>query len=88
MYERYGYKTVQEFMDGWTWRFEPKNKAADEVQYNAKRNEYTGIQPITDAKHQLILNFYPTSPSSSNKPVTMMSDDDPKFFETVNSINP
>jgi hypothetical protein len=65
VFKRYGYESVDEFMDGWTWVFKPKGKAP-EVRYNAVRYEYTVIQPVTEVKTgELILNFYPTTKKGS-----------------------
>lgn len=87
MYVRLGYKSFDEFIDGWTWRFLPKNKAADEVKFNAVRHEYTVIQPITEVKTGvLIVNFYPIS--KRDKVIENLRPDDARLYTTVSSITP
>jgi hypothetical protein len=79
---RLGYKSFDEFVKGWTWTFKPKNKAADEVKFNAVRHEYTVILPVTEIKSgDLILNFYPPSPR--DKVIELLLTDNTKLFETV-----
>lgn len=82
VYERYGYNTLDEFMDGWTWTFKPRGKAVDEVKFNATRHEYTVIQPITEpTTGVLIMNFYPTT--KKGKMVELLKVTDKRMFETA-----
>ncbi len=82
LYERLGYKSFDEFIKGWTWTFTPKNKAADEVKFNAIRHEYTVILPVTEIKSgELILNFYPLN--KKDKLIELLKNDNAKLFETV-----
>lgn len=87
MYVRLGYKSFDEFIAGWTWRFLPKDKAADEVKFNAVRHQYTVIQPITEVKTgELLLNFYPEK--KKDKVIENLKLDDDRLFATVSTINP
>ena len=82
LYERLGYKSFDEFIKGWTWTFTPKNKAVDELKFNAVRHEYTVILPVTEIKSgDLILNFYPSS--HKDKVIELLLLDNAKLFETV-----
>jgi hypothetical protein len=82
MYVRLGYKSFDEFIAGWAWTFAPKNKAVDEVKFNATRFEYTVILPITDKTGTLVMNFYPRNPKK-DQVVELLSLDDARFFETA-----
>jgi hypothetical protein len=82
LYERFGYGSFEEFIAGWTWTFTPKNRAADEVKFNAVRHEYTVILPVTDMKSgDLILNFYPSN--KKDKTMELLNVDDGALFETL-----
>jgi hypothetical protein len=83
MYKRLGYKTFEDFIKGWTWTFKPKNKAVDEVKFNATRHEYTCIIPIAEPKtNTIVLNFYPLA-KKKGKVIENLNLNDPRFFETV-----
>jgi hypothetical protein len=80
VYTRFGYASIDQFMDGWTWTFEPKGRAA-KVRYNAVRYEYAVIQPITEvATGELILNFYPRKRGT---PVVKLHESDTRMFALV-----
>ena len=83
-YVRYGYKTMDEFMDGWTWKFS-YDKSTKLLSYNAMRHEYIVIRPIVEpAKNTLILNFYPSGKAQkTTKPIGMLDPADMRFFATV-----
>jgi hypothetical protein len=83
-YVRYGYKTMDEFMDGWEWKF-AYDKSSNLLSYNATRHEYTVIRPIAEpAKNTLILNFYPSGKAKKTaKPIEMLVPSDARFFATV-----
>ncbi len=83
-YVRYGYKTMDEFMDGWTWKFS-YDKSTKLLSYNATRHEYIVIRPITEpAKNTLILNFYPSGKArKTTKPIELLDPGDTRFFATV-----
>ena len=89
VYERFGFKSIDEFMDGWEWRFEPKTKEKF-VTYNAFRHEYRLIEPIAELEKgkavkpgEFILNFYPTRPSRRNKALEPLTPDDPRLYKLV-----
>jgi hypothetical protein len=89
LWERFGLKSIDEFMNAWEWRFDPKTKAKD-VTYNAFRHEYRVIEPIVELeagkkvkKGELILNFYPTRPSRRVKAFEAMTPDDPRLYKLV-----
>jgi len=59
-YVRFGYKTMDEFMDGWDWNFS-YDKTAKALSFDPKRHEYRLLHPIvTVAKAELVMNCYPT----------------------------
>ena len=75
-----GAASIDQFMEGWTWTFEPKGRAA-KVRYNAVRYEYAVIQPITEvATGELILNFYP---QKRGTPVVKLHESDRRMFALV-----
>jgi len=83
-YVRYGYKTMDEFMDGWTWTF--KYEVSNHTLfYNATRHEYVVSQPIVEpAKNTLILNYYPSGKAQkTTKPLELLDSGDTRFFATV-----
>jgi hypothetical protein len=80
-YVRRGYKTMDEFMDGWKWtfRYDSRNHT---MYYNATRHEYTVKRPIVDLKtNKLILNYYPSG--GEGTVIEHLSTDDPRFFASV-----
>jgi hypothetical protein len=86
VYERFGYKSIDEFMAAWDWRFKPK-AAADKVTYNAYRHEYRLVEPIAELQSgktakvgQFILNYFSTS--KRHKPVTTLMHEDPRLYLT------
>jgi hypothetical protein len=83
-YVRYGYATMDEFMDGWNWQFsyDDKKKA---LTFDPIRDEYHVWQPITRvAKGTLVWNYYPTAPSAKKSkkppPNILLQVTDPFFF--------
>ncbi len=87
LFERYGYKSIDEFMDAWEWRFDPKTKSAN-VTYNAYRHEYRVVEPIAELQGgkpakvgAFILNYVPTR--RRHKPVEVLSVDDPRLYKVV-----
>ncbi len=80
-YQRFGYNSMNEFMDGWAWEITPKQRATA-IEWNATRHEYTAIPPITRGKkHELVLNFFPTT--NKGTIIEMLKVDDTDFFEMV-----
>ena len=89
IWERFGLKTLDEFMDAWEWRFEPKAKSKF-VTYNGYRHEYRVIEPIAELEKgktvkpgELILNFYPSKPSKRVKALYALSPDDSRLYRLV-----
>jgi len=59
-YVRFGYKTMDEFMDGWNWQFN-YDKGTKVLSYDPIRDEYHLWQPIVRvATGTLVINYYPT----------------------------
>ncbi len=81
-YVRLGYKSMDEFMDGWTWTFTPK-KAEKELWFQAVRYEYTVTPPIVNSKNEVFMNFYPSKSKDKAKLLVQLKEDDPRFFQTV-----
>jgi hypothetical protein len=80
-YVRYGYKTMDEFMDGWKWKFS-YDKSSKLLSYNASRHEYVAIRPITEpTTRTLILNYYPSGKKGTV--LEQLAPSDTRFFETV-----
>lgn len=80
-YVRFGYRSMAEFMDGWTWDFSWRARD-NTLFYQATRYEYTVVQPIVDpATNRLFLNFYPTS--STRTPLIQLQENDARFFATI-----
>lgn len=70
-HQRLGYRTLDEFMEGWEWRLDATGKYFDPI-----RHEYTLIHPIAGSAKRLFHNFY-----QGNQTITvMLKEDDPRFF--------
>jgi hypothetical protein len=89
VYERFGFKSIDEFMAGWEWRFKPKTKSKF-VTYNAYRHEYRVVDPIVELEKgkavkpgELILNFNPTRPGRRSKPLETLTPDDLRLYKLV-----
>jgi hypothetical protein len=81
MFKRYGYTTMDGFMNGWDWQFK-FDRSAQLLKFNPVRHEYILIQPITDiTTNELVLNFYPTT--NKGKPVELLHETDRRFLVTV-----
>jgi hypothetical protein len=84
-YVRFGYETIDEFMDGWNWQFAYDAKAKT-LTYNPIRDEYAVAQPITNKLGVLMVNYYQKSPPpkrlAKKIPIEMLLIDDPFFFTT------
>jgi hypothetical protein len=80
-YVRFGYTTMAEFMDGWTWRFR-YDSSTHTLFFRAARVEYTIIRPIVEVgTNQLVLNFYPSGREGSV--LELLNVTDARFFATV-----
>jgi hypothetical protein len=87
LYERFGNKSVDDFMDAWEWQFEPKARAK-KVTYNAVRHEYRVVEPIAELTRgkrvpagTFILNFFPAK--ARGKSVEVLTPDDARLFTIV-----
>jgi hypothetical protein len=85
-YVRMGYKTMDEFMEGWTWNFS-YDKKAKILSFDPVRIEYRMLQPIiNEAKKTLVINYYPYRPDKVPKrfkgrlPVIQLNVGDPFYF--------
>jgi hypothetical protein len=83
---RYGYKTMDECMDGWNWQFS-YDKKAKVLTYNPIRDIYRALLPITKvATNTLVMNYYPTGrvPErfKSQMPIEMLQVNDTFYFGT------
>ncbi len=81
-YVRFGYTSMNAFMDGWYWMFvwEQANKM---LSYQATRHEYTMIRPIVDrGTNRLFMNFFPAAGVRAD-PLIQIREDDSRFYETV-----
>lgn len=78
-YVRFGYASLDDFMEGWEWDFRFDSGT---LNFNAVRHEYTVIQPIVDpSSNKLYLNFYPTR--SQGAVLEMLDPSDKRFFASV-----
>ncbi len=82
-YVRYGYDTIDEFMDGWNWQFSYDAKAKT-LTYNPIRDEYALIVPVTKAG-VLMMNYYQKKPPPNRFakliPILNLLFRDPVFFK-------
>lgn len=80
-YERWGYASMKEFMDGMSWRFRHDGRSGT-LYFSASRAEYTVLQPIVDPPtNRLMLNFYPTGGRAAV--LELMPVTNAAFFATV-----
>ena len=81
---RLGYRSLDDFMDGWTWNFSYDKK--DKVlSYDPVRIEYRMLQPIiSEAKKTLVMNYYPTGKIpkrfKGRLPIVQLHVRDPFYF--------
>jgi len=83
MYERAGYASMDDFMDGHHWTFPAAGAAPLTI---GRRIEYTVLLPITDnsgAKPILIFNFYPAPGAIQAAITTGIQPTDPSFYAEV-----
>jgi hypothetical protein len=84
-YVRAGYKTMDEFMDGWAWQF-AYNAKTKTLTYNPIRDEYAVVQPITDRLGVLMINYYTEKPPPKRPalklPIELLQIDDRFLFTT------
>jgi hypothetical protein len=81
-YERWGYTSMQEFMDGFDWVFPRYDRKTGTLYFNASRVDYTVVQPIVDLRtNQLFLNYYPST--STGKKLELLPPTDTRFFGMV-----
>ena len=81
-FRRYGYSSMDEFMDGWNWNFRWQ-WSNNRLYFDPYRYEYVVIQPIVNPNtNVLYVNFYPTE-STKKDALLMFEEDDTHFFSTV-----
>lgn len=81
IYFRFGYATMADFMDGWTWHFR-YDRSSGTLFFTASRAEYTIIRPIVEiASNRLILNYYPSGRQGSV--LELLNVTDSRLFATV-----
>jgi hypothetical protein len=83
---RYGYETMDDFMDGWDWRF-TYDKAKAVLNADPVRYEYRLWQPIASVSiNELIMNYYPKNIAAVPKkfrsmmPIEKLLINDKRFF--------
>jgi hypothetical protein len=76
-YERLGYPSMEEFMNGWNWHFSWRS-ADNTLLFNPSRHEYTLIQPVVTADNRLYMNYY--YDDESRQPLIQMLESDDRFF--------
>jgi hypothetical protein len=83
VYQRYGYSTLDEFLNGWNWKFNWRSKDAKLI-CNGIRHEYEIIIPITSPptdlnNGQLFFNFYPKT-GTAFVPIENLLENDIRLF--------
>ena len=82
MYERYEYASLDDFIDGFTWRFAWRRRH-NLLRCNAVRHRYTLILPVVEpTTNNLCLNFFPR-PGNPTPEIRLLPESDPRFFLTV-----
>ena len=83
-YIRFGYRTMDEFMEGWSWNFsyDKKDKL---LSFDPVRIEYRMLQPVVnEAKRTLVMNYYPTGRVPRRfrpqMPIIQLNVGDPFYF--------
>jgi hypothetical protein len=80
-YVRWGYTTMDEFMNGWTWAFN-FDSSTKLLHYNATRHEYVVIRPIVDpANNNVFMNYYPIG--GTGQILEQLDPSDTRFFASV-----
>lgn len=83
MYQRAGFSSLDEYMDGHLWHFGPTNAGPLTT---GLRFEYTVVLPIIDnsgPKPKLFYNFYPATGSAQAAITTGILQNDPRFYLQV-----
>ncbi len=81
VYARFGYKTMDDFMDGCHWDIK-WNKSDNTLRFQATRHEYTLRVPIVNQPtNQLFSNFYPSDRQRPANPG--LRESDTRFFSSV-----
>lgn len=83
-YIRLGYKSMDEFMQGWKWNF-AYDKKGKVLSFDPVRIEYRMLQPIiSEAKKTLVMNYYPTGKVpkrfKGQMPIVQLDVRDPFYF--------
>lgn len=81
IYERWGYNSLAEFLEGYTWSF---SKKKNKLICNGKRYSYTLLPPILDSDTgNFICNYYPAAGSGNTAITDVLVFVDTRLFETV-----
>jgi hypothetical protein len=82
IYEREGFSSLEDFIDGHHWRYKWWKKK--ELRVVGSRRVYTVIVPIVDpATQHLLFNLFPANAASGLNLVTNLSHTDDRLFLTV-----
>ena len=80
IYARTGFKTIDDFLKSYSWKFKPFDKKKGTLAFSGTRHEYTVLAPIVDPKtNELFMNLYPVSGS----PTINLLESDTRFFASV-----
>lgn len=91
-FARWGYRSLLEFLEGWTWQFQWSRQEIEGggtepvLIAQGTRHEYTVIQPImnrTETPNRLIANFYPDASRPTLTVIEQIRADDPNLFATT-----
>ncbi len=96
VYERFGYSSANDFLNGWKWSFswitvkDPVTKKKEKALFCAgTRHDYEVVIPITDptsdndlAKQTLYFNYYPAG-GVPHAQTTTLHENDARLFKTV-----
>jgi hypothetical protein len=96
VYERFGYSSANDFLDGWRWSFswitvkDPVTKKKEKALFCAgTRHDYEVVIPITDptsdndlAKQTLYFNYYPRTGVAHAQTIALQ-ENDARLFKTV-----
>lgn len=73
---RYGYASMDEFIDGWEWNFN-WNEREGLLEFNPTRYEYALLQPVVTPSNSLYMNFYY---ADNRAPLVQIPETDLRFF--------
>lgn len=80
MYQRHGFSTANDFINGFNWTFSWKHS---NLVCRGRRHEYWALIPLTDpTTGNLIFNFY-ANPGSTYSQIVTLRETDNRLFRTV-----